>query len=91
MRNVSLQPNCGLDSHHGSWYNQAIALADNANMVGEVGRATSPDKQDIIGGDILGSLGDKGTVGRMVVGAYEGAGLKVLSCNGGWAAYCLIR
>ena len=54
MRNVFLQPNCGLDSHHGSWYNQAIALADNANMVGKVGRATSPDKQDIIGGDILG-------------------------------------
>ncbi len=91
MRNVSLQPNCGLDSHHGFWYNQANALVDNANMVGEVGRATSPDKQDIIGGDILGSLGDKGMVGRMVVGAYMGAGLEVLSCNGGWGAYCLIR
>ena len=91
MRNVFLQPNCVLDSHHGSWYNQAIALVDNANMVVEMGRVTSPHKQDIIGGGILGSLRDKGTVGRMVVGAYEGAGLEVLSCNGGWAAYCLIH
>ena len=44
VRNVSLEPNFGLDSHHGSWYNQANALADNANMVVEVGRVTSPDK-----------------------------------------------
>ena len=30
-------------------------------------------------------------MGRKVVGAYEGAGLEVLSYNGGWGAYCLIH
>ena len=88
MRNVFLQLNCGLRSHHESWNNQAIAPVDSANMVVEVGMAPSQDMQDIIGVDILGSQAGMVVAGRKGAGAY-GEGLRVLSCNGDWAAYYL--